>query len=112
MKKIEEINHPLLKLIKLAEDVGAYSLMLGKNKFTIIASFRGEWDHVSVSNLNRCPTWEEMSFIKDIFFKDDEAAVQYHPKKNDYINLHKYCLHMWRPQKEHIPTPNKYMVGI
>lgn len=26
------------------------------------------WDHVSVSLPNRCPTWEEMCKVKDLFF--------------------------------------------
>jgi len=53
-------------------------------------------EHVSVSLARRCPTWDEMSMIKDIFWEDEEEVIQFHPKKSENINLHPYCLHMWR----------------
>ncbi|MCX7772945.1 MAG: hypothetical protein N2376_07530 [Clostridia bacterium] len=81
-----------------------------KRPATVIFSFGGGWDHVSVSYSNRCPTWEEMSYIKDAFFGPDECVVQYHPAKSEYVNLHPYCLHLWRPQNEAIPMPPKEFV--
>lgn len=56
------------------------------------------WDHVSVSLANRCPTWEEMCFVKEKFFRDDEAVMQLHPARSEYVNIHPNCLHLWRPQ--------------
>lgn len=69
------------------------------------------WDHVSVSTERRCPTWEEMCFIKELFFNPDEPAMQLHPVK-DYVNNHPYCLHLWRPLDAEIPLPHPLMVGI
>lgn len=66
----------------------------------VIVSCGGGWDHVSVSLSNRCPTWREMCHVKDLFFKDDEVAMQLHPAKADYVNQHPFCLHIWRPQTE------------
>jgi hypothetical protein len=77
----------------------------------VVASFGLGWDHVSVSRSNRCPNWPEMCFIKDTFFNDDEVVIQYHPRKEDYVNNHSYCLHMWRPHGVSIPTPPSIMVG-
>ena len=77
---------------------------LGNAPF-FVCSNGGGWDHVSVSFPNRCPTWDEMCKIKDIFFDEDECCVEYHPKKKDYVNLHPYCLHIWRPQAAPIPVP-------
>jgi len=70
------------------------------------------WDHVSVSikGRRRCPTWEEMSKIKKMFFKPDECVVQYHPKDDNYINIHNFVLHMWRIQKQEFPTPPEICV--
>lgn len=76
----------------------------------IIASNGGGWEHVSVSLPNRCPIWDEMSFIKDLFFNDDETVVQYHPSKKNYVNIHNYCLHLWRPIKGEILLPQTKMV--
>jgi len=70
------------------------------------------WDHVSVSFEGRTPTWEEMAEVKDMFFRPDEVCVQYHPAENEYVNQHKHCLHIFRPQREAIPTPPVWMVGI
>lgn len=77
-----------------------------------------EWDHVSVHVLDpetlkdipRCPTWEEMVFVKGLFFQPSETVVQYHPPEKDYINRHRWTLHLWRPQKLEIPMPPKEMV--
>jgi hypothetical protein len=85
-----------------------FNLMVGTNE--------GGYEHVSVSlvkfkgdiekPVERCPTWGEMSFIKDLFWREDEEVIQYHPAKSEYVNLHPYCLHLWRPLDEKIPTPS------
>ena len=83
----------------------------GRFNYHVIASIdntvHGLTDHVSVSLLTvdeehmieRCPKWNEMCFIKDLFFEDEEEVYQIHPKKSEYVNLHPYTLHMWRPHK-------------
>jgi hypothetical protein len=77
----------------------------------VIASDGEGWDHVSVSLSNRTPTWEEMCFIKDIFFRDDEAVIQFHPPKSEYVNFHPFCLHLWRKQDAEFPLPPSVLVG-
>lgn len=83
-------------------------------KFGVIASDKLGWEHVSVSLLGRSctPTWEQMCFIKNMFWGEDETIVQYHPAKKDYVNMHPYCLHLWRPTTETMPTPPSWMVGL
>lgn len=77
------------------------------------------WEHVSVTlstkkkkNVERCCTWEEMCYLKNLFWDEDEVVVQFHPAKTDYVNMHKYCLHLWRPTDQVIPVPNPLMVGV
>ena len=78
----------------------------------IIASSEGMgWEHVSVSLKNRCRNWPEMSFVKGLFWEDEEAVMQLHPPKSDYVNCHPYCLHLWRPLDAIIPLPSSIMVG-
>ena len=67
-------------------------------------------DHVSVSKIDKCPTWEEMCYVKSLFFDDEECVVQYHPAKSDYVNLHERVLHLWKPSKTPIPMPPKQCV--
>jgi len=77
----------------------------------IIAGSGMGWDHVSVSLKNRCPNWQEMSFVKGLFWDDEEAVMQLHPPKSDYINCHPYCLHLWKPLESEMPLPPSIMVG-
>jgi hypothetical protein len=72
------------------------------------------WEHVSVSvrnrrgvHLSRCPTWEQMCQVKDLFWSEEEAVMQLHPPRSEYVNVAKFCLHLWRPAntdaKIHLP---------
>lgn len=63
------------------------------------------WEHVSVSLANRVPTWDEMCLVKDLFWRDDECVVQYHPPKSEYKNFQQYTLHLWAPLLVPLPRP-------
>ena len=69
------------------------------------------WDHVSVSLSKRCPTWDEMCWVKNLFFRPDEAVIQIHPPADQYVNDHPHCLHLWRPIGG-IETPPPILVGV
>jgi hypothetical protein len=81
----------------------------------ILSSGTGEvaegWEHVSVSTRDRIPNWEEMSFVKELFWRDEEWVVQYHPARSHYVNFHPHCLHLWRPIEAELPTPPSIFVG-
>lgn len=102
---------------------GAYQLPHPKIKdytIQVIASSGLGWEHVSITLrdnkkgkfVERTPTWQEMCYLKDMFWSDDETVVQYHPPKSDYVNNHPYCLHLWRPTDIELPRPHKSLVGI
>lgn len=84
---------------------------IDQHLLTVIASSGEEWEHVSVSRKTRCPNWPEMEHIKRLFFKDDETVMQLHVPVSDHINVHPYCLHLWRPLAAEIPRPPGWMVG-
>ena len=84
---------------------GKFYLNIGKAHLQIIASDGCGWEHVSVSLADRCPTWEEMCKIKDIFWDETDTVIQYHPPKSRYVNIHPYCLHLWRTTDQQIPVP-------
>lgn len=90
---------------------GAFRIPFHGVTFGIIASDGLGWDHVSVSLPDRCPTWDEMCHVKDLFFSPDECAVQYHPPRAVYRNHHQFCLHLWRPQDGSMPLPNPILVA-
>lgn len=68
------------------------------------------WDHISVSTIERIPTWKEMCLIKELFFEDECCVIQYHPPKSKYINIHNYVLHMWHKQGVEYELPPEIIV--
>jgi hypothetical protein len=69
------------------------------------------WEHVSVSLANRCPTWEEMSRVKELFWADDETVVQFHPAKRSHVNFHPFCLHLWKRRDRAYALPPEHLLG-
>ena len=69
-----------------------------------------DWEHVSVSLADRCPTWTDMCRVKRLFWLPTEQVMQFHPPDDDHINCHPFTLHLWRPLKFEIPLPPPIMV--
>lgn len=63
------------------------------------------WEHVSVSTARRCPTWEEMCWVKGLVFDDEDCVVQFHPPQSKYVNRHPFVLHLWKPPAAVILPP-------
>lgn len=85
-----------------------------KGLFMLCMASNGmQWEHVSVSipTEKRTPTWQEMCFVKSLFWDDDDTVVQFHPPKKEYVNAHEFCLHLWKPIETIIQTPPSIMVG-
>ena len=121
MKNIKELYIELkarndFKIIKTGFDGGMGIFTKGKMKdMSVIWSFAGGWEHVSINGVKRMPTWEEMCKLKDMFFREDECCVQYHPPVSEYVNNLKYCLHIWKPIEQYsgvLPIPPSIYVGI
>lgn len=88
------------------EHNGAFIINKYKNGefYLVIASNKQGWDHVSVfmhrkngKSIKKYPTFEEMKMIKEKLFSEEEVVFQLHPREEDYINTHPYCLHLWKP---------------
>ncbi len=77
----------------------------------VIASDGGGWEHVSVSLPNRIPSWEEMVYVRDMFWDPEDAVMQLHPPHSSYVNNHPFCLHLWRPIGVEVPTPPMMCIG-
>lgn len=70
------------------------------------------WEHCSVTiNRLRTPTWEVMCKVKELFWDNEDTVIQYHPPESKYVNMHKYCLHLWRPTDFCIPVPDAILIG-
>ena len=100
---------------RAGDHFGRFSLFIhveaDNPRIRIIISDTGGWEHVSVSTERRCPTWNEMCWVKDAFFEPEEACVQFHPPASEYVNFHPYCLHIWRPLTSDLVLPPSQYVG-
>ncbi len=114
MKTLDEIKQiKNLVIARTGADGGCGYIYLGGTKYrpaSVVFSWGGGWEHVSVSFSTRCPTWEEMCKVKDMFWNEDECVIQYHPPKSEYVNNHPYCLHLWRKAGEDFERPPKTFV--
>ena len=81
---------------------------------SVICSHGAGWNHVSVSPFkkNYIPSWHDMVMIKDIFFHDEEAVIQIHPPKSQYVNNMDNCLHLWECYYREMVLPPSCLVGI
>lgn len=71
------------------------------------------WEHVSVSTRDQGPpNWDEMCFVKRLFWDAEDCVVQFHPPERDYVNNHPNCLHLWRWREGEFPRPAAILVGI
>lgn len=118
MKTLSElVATTRLQILRAGMDGGWAEAFLASSKkkqqpASIVFSWGGGWDHVSVSFKSRCPTWEEMCEVKNMFFHPEEVCVQYHPAESEYVNNHPYCLHLWKCQDQEMLTPPAWMVGV
>lgn len=53
------------------------------------------WYHVSASRKARMPSYEDLVWVKEVFFGEDQPAYQVFPKKSEHRNFHPFCLHLW-----------------
>jgi len=96
---------------------GMFRFMLDGRAVRCVASDGGGWRHVSVSieHDRRCPTWEMMCKVKDLFWDANDMVVQYHPVRSEYVNMVANCLHLWQPYQDGkpqpMPAPPSIMVG-
>lgn len=108
MRPIEEILAcRTLDVEQMSADGGRGKITVSGMRCSVVFSWGGGWEHVSISPFNHrmTPTWDDMCRLKRIFFEDDEAVIQIHPRKQDYVNVMKNCLHLWRPTDQELPLP-------
>ena len=106
-------RHPVKGDSPAGENIGYFEIPTMHGLLRIIASDgqSGDvWEHVSVSLATRCPTWEEMCVVKNLFWAEDETVLQFHPQKSQYINFHRFVLHLWRKAGANAELPPAFLV--
>ncbi|MBQ1296668.1 MAG: hypothetical protein IIY21_21675 [Clostridiales bacterium] len=81
---------------------------------TVVCTWGAGWEHVSVAPRKRhiMPSWDDMCAVKDLFFEEEEAVIQIHPPKSEYINNMPNCLHLWRCAYKDMVLPPSILVGV
>lgn len=99
--------HPKLGASPRGYDFGYFEL----GPLRIISSGAGDdWEHVSVSCADRCPTWDEMCTVKRLFWGNDETVLQFHPRSDKYKNDFPFCLHLWKRRGEDHALPSDELI--
>lgn len=98
-------------------NVGAFRFEKQNAIYFCIASDCEGWEHVSLSISVKSkrylmPTWDDMCLIKSMFWDDEDAVMQFHPPKSEYVNNHNYVLHLWRECNKNQVMPPSILVGI
>ena len=118
-----DTQHPMLGSTSADGNNGAFHVGSPEPgwRLALIASDGEEWEHVSVYAYRlmgrtgvpqmRTPTWKEMTFVKALCWDDEDVAVQFHPRRSEYVNCHPHVLHLWRPTTATFPTPPPELIG-
>lgn len=119
MLKVPEKNRVKNGLLKSDSSFGCngnFVLFINGSKYNCIVSDGMGWEHVSISKSIsgrfHMPTWDDMCMIKNIFWDEEDAVMQFHPPKSEYVNNHNYILHLWRESGINPKLPPSIMVGI
>lgn len=78
----------------------------------VVASASDGWEHVSVTlpGERRCPTWAELEAIRRLFWGDEDVVMQLHVPPARHVNMHEFCLHLWRQAGRNTELPPAWMV--
>lgn len=106
------VTHGALKSDASYGNNGAFTVTLKRGQTVNVVASDYFWEHVSVSRTDRCPSWEEMTQIKQMFWDAEDCVVQFHPPESEYVNNHQFTLHLWRQIGKEFPRPPAILVGI
>lgn len=60
----------------------------------IVSIDAGKW-HLSISTPGAQPSYKEIKEARYKFLPNDIYAAQIFPPKEEFVNVHKYCHHLW-----------------
>lgn len=114
MKTVEEIKASGRVMFILVTDDGFNGIVqFPRWRGSLIVSWDGGWEHASICPERRSytPSWDDMCMLKDLIWNDEEAVIQVHPPKSQYVNNMNNCLHLWRCTYKETVLPPSCFVG-
>jgi hypothetical protein len=61
----------------------------------LVAIEDGKW-HLTISRKDKLPSWEEVRDARYALVPDEVTMAMLLPPKDEYVNLHEYCLGLWQ----------------
>jgi len=65
------------------------------SNIVIMHSIEDGLNHISMSYKDKLPSYEEMKEARYQICPDIDKMAQIFPNKEEFVNLHPYCLHLW-----------------
>ena len=87
-----------------AEEYMAAWEMSGLQVIATVGRYGGmQWLHVSFARRSKMPTYAEMQMVKRDFIGDGRKAIFVLPEKKRYVNINRFCLHLWTCENDTLP---------
>ena len=94
MSKLDPLKLPCSKE-EFLKATGGQVITIKKGQLRVIIGVEdGKW-HLSLSTASRLPIYAEMKFMRYELLPDNCYMAQIFPPKAEFINLHKFTLHLW-----------------
>lgn len=61
----------------------------------VIVATEKDKRHLSISHPDRLPSYNEIKKARYDLCSDIQNMAQIFPMEDEYVNFHKYCLHLW-----------------
>lgn len=71
-----------------------------------------EWLHVSFSRKSRIPDYKDIQLVRKDFIGTDKKSIMVFPDEAHYVNIAKYCLHLWYSVANPIPDFDSEIFGM
>lgn len=100
----------------ISKDADEYIRSYDFNGLHVIVSpakYEGtEWLHVSFSRKSRIPDYKDIQLVRKDFIGTDKKSIMVFPKESHYVNIAKYCLHLWYSADNPIPDFDAEIMGM
>jgi hypothetical protein len=72
---------------------GSQAFTLGACRVIVSRTVAG-W-HLSISRADRLPSWEEVRDARYALVPDEATMALILPPRDEYVNVHEFCFHLW-----------------
>ena len=82
-------------MLAVIPDLHTFRRRASGGTLTVMAGTEPDGFHLSISHPHRYPTWDEICAARDRFTPRDKTFVQLLPPREQWVNVHQNCFHLW-----------------